>query len=261
MMRSLGIAATGMLAQQMNVDVISNNIANLSTTSYKRNRAEFHDLLYQSQVRAGTSSSDAGTIVPTGVQVGLGVKSGAIYRNHLQGGLQQTGNTFDLAISGKGYFQVTLPNGDPAYTRAGSFQVNADGEIVTAQGYSVSPGVTIPQDANTIDINRNGEVIVTTDASTTPQNLGQLDLVNFVNEAGLQALGNNLYQETEASGTPITGLAGDDGFGELEQGFLEISNVDAVVELTTLITAQRAYELNSRVIRTTDEMLQAITQG
>ena len=259
-MRSLSIAATGMLAQQMNVDVISNNIANLSTTGYKLQRAEFQDLLYQNLERVGTNSSDSGTIVPTGIQLGLGVKSGAIYRVHEQGALVSTGNQFDMAISGRGYFQIDLPDGEPAYTRDGSFQLSQDGEIVNSQGYTVAPGITVPSDATSVSINESGEVFVTQPGTTTPSNVGQIEMVTFINEAGLQAEGNNLYSETEASGTPTSGLPGAEGFGTLEQRFLEQSNVDAVTEITTLITAQRSYELNSRVISTSDEMLQAVSQ-
>ncbi len=259
-MRSLSIAATGMLAQQTNVDVISNNIANLGTTAYKKQRAEFQDLLYQHELRVGTQSSAAGNIVPTGIQIGLGVKTAAVYRNNEQGALVGTGNNFDLAIDGPGYFEITLADGSLSYTRAGSFQVSADGEIVTSQGFTVSPGISIPTGAKDVTINEEGEVLVSTDTSTTPTNAGQLTLVTFINPAGLQAEGGNLFTETEASGTPIAGLAGDDGFGILKQKFLEQSNVDSVSEITTLITAQRAYELNSRVISTSDEMLQSISQ-
>ncbi len=259
-MRALDIAATGMLAQQLNVDVISNNIANLSTTAYKRNRAEFQDLLYQNQTRAGTTSSNVGTVIPTGIQLGLGVKTGSVYRVGIQGALAETGNDFDIAINGRGYFQINTPDGTFAYTRAGAFQVNATGELVTSEGYTVSPGITVPQDAVGIDINEEGEVLVTIDGQTAPQNVGQIDIVAFINEAGLAAAGNNLHFETEASGTPITGLPGDVGFGILQQRFLELSNVDSVGEITRLIAAQRAYELNSRVISTSDEMLQAVSQ-
>ena len=258
-MRSLSIAATGMQAQQTNVDVISNNIANMSTTAFKRQRAEFQDLLYQNIARAGMNTSDEGTIAPTGIQLGLGVKTGSIYRVNEQGALVETGNDFDLAISGKGYFQVNLPTGEPAYTRAGNFAINADGDVVTTQGYPISPGITIPQGAATVNINEDGEVIVKTDGDPAPQVVGQIDLVNFLNEAGLDADGNNLFFETEASGAPLAGLAGDEGFGTLRQHFLEISNVDSVSEITTLISAQRAYELNSRVISTSDEMLQTVS--
>jgi flagellar basal-body rod protein FlgG len=259
-MRSLGIAATGMQAQQLNVDVISNNIANLNTTAFKRQRAEFQDLIYQNLTRAGSTSSDTGRVVPTGVQIGLGVNTGGVYRINEQGTLKQTFNDFDMAIDGKGYFMIILPDGSEAYSRAGSFQVNQDGEIVTPEGYTVSPGITIPADSKGVDINDNGEVLVTLDGQVGPQNVGQLDVVRFVNEAGLSAIGHNLLLQTAASGDPIQGFAGDVGFGKIKQRFLEISNVDAVTEITDLITAQRSYELNSNVLRTTDEMMQTVSQ-
>ncbi|MCB2082013.1 MAG: flagellar basal-body rod protein FlgG [Hyphomicrobiales bacterium] len=259
-LRAMSIAATGMLAQQLNIDVISNNIANLSTTAYKQQRAEFQDLLYQDERRVGTASSDAGTIVPTGIQVGLGVKPAAVYRITLQGALQQTGNALDIAVRGKGYFRITLPDGTEAYTRAGAFQTDANGQIVTADGYVVGPAVTIPDNAQDITINSAGEVLVSLDGTATASNVGRLELVNFINPAGLKATGDNLYIETEASGTPIIGFPGDDGFGDVQQKFLESSNVDAVKEITSMISAQRAYELNSKVISTSDEMLQQINQ-
>ncbi len=259
-MRALGIAATGMKAQEMNVAVISGNIANLGTTGYKRSRAEFQDLIYQNFTRSGTQSSDAGTIVPTGVQLGLGVKPGSVYRVNQQGTLVLTENKFDLALSGRGYFQITLPDGDIGYTRDGSFQVDATGTLVTSDGYVVSPGISVPQDAIDVDINQSGEVIVKIDGQQAAQNVGQIDLVTFINDAGLEAIGDNLFLETAASGTPTSGFANTDGFGIIEQGFLEQSNVDSVTEITMLITAQRAYELNSRVISTSDEMLQAVSQ-
>ncbi len=257
-MRSLDIASTGMLAQQTNVDVIANNIANISTTGYKRQRAEFEDLLYQNITRVGTSSSSQDTTIPTGVQLGLGVKNSAIYRIHEQGSFTITDNSFDLAISGKGFFQVDLPDGTTAYTRAGSFQTNQTGEIVTSQGFTVAPGLTIPTNTTSVDINKDGQVLVTVAGQTTKQNVGQITLVNFQNEAGLEAKGGNLFVETEASGTPIQGVAGDLGFGSIEQGALEISNVDPVKEITSLITAQRAYETNSKMVQASDQMLQAI---
>ena len=260
-MRTLDIAASGLQAQTLNIDVISNNIANLSTTGYKRQRAEFQDLLYQSQKRVGTNSSDAGTVVPTGVQIGLGVAPGAVYRIHIQGSLSQTESPLDVAIQGKGFFSVELPTGDTAYTRAGSFQVSGDGEIVTADGYIIAPGITIPDDALDISINSSGEVQAFLQGQQAPQTLGQLELVDFVNDAGLQAIGDNLLLETEASGAPIIGTAGEDGLGTILQGFLESSNVNPVTELTTLITAQRAYELNSKVIQIGDEILQTLNQA
>jgi flagellar basal-body rod protein FlgG len=259
-MRSLSIAATGMLAQQLNVDVISNNIANLSTTGFKRQRAEFQDLIYQNIQRSGTTSSDNGNIVPTGIQIGTGVKPGAIYRIHQQGNVVQTGNELDLAIQGKGYFQVQLPSGDPAYMRAGALQINNQGQVVTAQGYIISPNITIPSDAVSVSVNQNGEVRVKFSNQSAEQLVGQFDLVNFQNEAGLQALGDNLYQETDASGSPLTSTAGQPGYGTVLQGYLETSNVDVVTELTTLITAQRSYEMNSKIISTSDEMLRTVSQ-
>lgn len=259
-MRSLDIGATGMLAQQLNVDVISNNIANMTTTGYKRQRAAFQDLIYQNIDRPGSTSSDAGTTVPSGLQVGLGVKTGAVYRMHGQGTVQITENELDLAILGDGFFQVDLPDGTTAYTRDGTFQINEDGEIVTVQGYSVVPSITIPDDAIAIDINAQGEVIATLQNQTASQNLGQFEMATFVNPVGLEAIGDNFLLETEASGSPTTGNPGQDQLGRIEQGALEQSNVDVVFEITSLITAQRAYEMNSNVISTSDEMLQTVTQ-
>ena len=259
-MKSLSIAATGMLAQPTNVDVISNNIANMNTSGYKRFRPEFQDLLYQNLRRVGSASSDAVTIVPTGVQIGVGVKTASVYRITEQGNLISTGNTLDLAIQGKGYFQVQLPNGDDAYTRAGSFQLSPQGEIVTADGFTVSPGVTLPSEAVDISINPSGEVQVKLDGQIAPQTVGQIELVAFPNSAGLESIGGNLLLETPASGSPTTGSPGTPGFGTMQQGFVETSNVDAVSEITALIAAQRAYEMNSKVISTSDEMMRATTQ-
>jgi len=259
-MRSLSIAATGMLAQQLNVEVISNNIANMSTTGFQRRRAEFQDLLYQSQRTVGSTSSASGSVVPVGVQVGLGAKTAAVYRITTQGSLNSTGNTFDLAIQGKGYFQITLPSGETSYTRAGSFQLSATGQIVTADGHTVLPGITVPDNATSISINSSGEVLVTISGQTAPQNVGQLQIATFPNAAGLQAIGDNLLNETAASGAAVTGNPGAAGFGTISQGFLETSNVNVVSEITSLITAQRAYELNSRVIQASDEMMSTLNQ-
>ncbi|MDG5493885.1 flagellar basal-body rod protein FlgG [Niveispirillum sp. BGYR6] len=259
-MRSLSIGATGMLAQQLNVETISNNIANMTTTGYKRQRAEFQDLLYQNQRRVGSTSSDAGTVVPSGIQVGTGVKAAAIYRINEQGNISPTGNTLDLAINGQGYFQVTLPNGDTAYTRAGSLQLNAQGTIVTGDGYQVVPGIVIPQNTVDITVNPNGEVLAKLDGQVAPQNVGQLQIANFPNTAGLEAIGGNLLLETPASGQAIAGNPGAPGFGRITQGAVETSNVNIVAEITQLITAQRAYEMNSRVISTTDQMMQSVSQ-
>ena len=259
-MRSLSIASTGMLAQQTNVDVISNNIANMNTTAFKRQRAEFQDLLYQQVARPGANTSDSGTKVPTGIQLGAGVKTGGIYRITEQGALTNTGNTYDLAIDGQGYFQVQLPSGDLAYTRAGSFQLSDQGELVTTDGYLVQPNITIPQGATSVTVSKTGEVQVKIDGQTDLQTVGQLELATFVNEAGLEAVGSNLYLETSASGQPTVSTPTEPGFGSLSQGFVEASNVNPVSEITSLITAQRAYEMNSRVLKTADEMLQTSTQ-
>lgn len=259
-MRSLTTAATGMFAQQMNVEVISNNIANATTTGYKRRRAEFADLLYQDMRRVGTQSSDTGTIVPAGVQVGVGVKPVAVYRIHEQGNLQLTDNPLDLAIKGRGFFQVDLPDGTTAYTRAGSFKLSADGTIVTPDGYTVQPGITVPIDALDVTVNASGQVEVTLAGNPTPQLLGQFQLANFVNEAGLDAIGDNLLIETTASGSPTTGNPGAVGFGNLQQNFLETSNVNIVSEITDLITAQRTYEINSKVIQASDDMMGTMSQ-
>ncbi len=259
-MRSLNIAATGMLAQQLNVEVISNNIANMTTTGYQRRRAEFQDLLYQSQRRVGSASSANGTVVPVGVQVGLGVKTAAVYRITQQGNLTSTQNTFDLAIQGSGYFQITLPSGDTAYTRAGSFQLSASGQLVTSDGDIVLPAITIPSNAVDVTINASGQVLVKIAGTVTPQTVGQIQLANFPNAAGLAAVGGNLLTETPASGSAVTGNPTDPGFGSLQQGFLETSNVNVVSEITSLITAQRAYELNSRVIQASDEMMSTLAQ-
>ncbi|MEZ5815114.1 MAG: flagellar basal-body rod protein FlgG [Alphaproteobacteria bacterium] len=259
-MRSLDIGATGMLAQQMNVDVISNNIANMTTTGYKRQRAAFQDLIYQNIDRPGSTSSDSGTTVPAGLQLGLGVRTGSVVRQHGQGAIQITENPLDLAITGDGYFQIQMPNGDTAYTRDGTFQMNENGELVTVQGFIVDPGITIPSDAQSIDISPVGEILVNVPGQTTTTNVGQLQLAGFVNPAGLEAIGDNLFLETDASGSPTTGTPGQNEFGRLRQSALEQSNVNVVEEITLLITAQRSYEMNSTVISTSDEMLQTVTQ-
>jgi flagellar basal-body rod protein FlgG len=259
-MRSLNIGATGMLAQQLNVEVISNNIANMNTTGFKRHRAEFQDLLYQNLRRVGSASSDAGTIVPTGVQLGLGVKSAAVYRISGQGNIIQTENPLDLAINGRGFLMVELPTGETAYTRAGSLQLSPDGDIVTADGYIVQPGITVPSDAVGITVNESGEVYADLDGEVAPVRVGQLELANFANEAGLDAIGQNLLLETAASGTAAVATPGSAGFGRIVQGALESSNVNMVSEITNLITAQRAYEMNSKVIESSDEMMRSVTQ-
>jgi len=256
-MRALTTAATGMQAQQLNVEVISNNLANMNTTGFKRQRAEFQDLLYQNVQQMGMDSSDAGTIVPTGVQVGLGVQTASIYRITEQGALSNTGNPFDLAISGHGYFRVQMPDGSDGYTRAGNFSISPEGELVTTDGYTVAPGIAIPQGSREIAINAQGQVQALIDGQTDPQTLGQLELATFFNQAGLEARGDNIFLETAASGGANTGTPGSPGFGSIRQGFVETSNVNSVSEITALIQAQRAYEMNARVITASDEMMAA----
>ncbi len=258
-MRSLDIAATGMLAQQRNVEVVANNLANMNTTAYMRRRTEFHDLIYQDLRRVGSTSSDSGTIVPSGVQLGLGVKLAAVYRIHEQGNLEATDNTFDMAIQGKGFFQITLPTGDTAYTRDGTFQLDGNGNIVTHDGFELQPSISIPNNAIDVSINQSGEVLVKIEGQVAFSNAGQIQVAVFPNEAGLQAEGSNLLTETPASGTATTGNPGATGFGSILQGFLETSNVNAVQEISNLISAQRAYEMNSKVIQTSDEMLGTLT--
>ena len=258
-MRSLSIAATGMLAQQANVEVISNNIANMNTSGYKRRRAEFHDLLYQDLRRVGSPSSDAGTTVPAGVQIGLGVRTAAVYRISEQGDISITDNSFDLAINGDGYFVVTLPSGEEAYTRAGALQLSADGELVTPDGYPISPGITVPTDTLGVSINPDGQVFADIDGQVAPSNLGQIELAIFSNEGGLRSIGDNLLVETEASGPANVSTPGQAGYGRLLQGAIETSNVNVVSEITNMISAQRAYEMNSRVIQASDEMMQSVS--
>ncbi len=259
-MKSLSIGATGMLAQQLNVEVISNNIANMNTTGFKRQRTEFQDLLYENVRRPGSTSSDAGTVVPSGIQIGAGVRAAGVYRIHDQGALQITDNELDVAIRGEGFFQIELPTGETAYTRTGSFQLNAEGEIVTLDGYRVLPGIVVPDDAVDITINESGEVLAKIDGQEAPVNAGQIQLANFPNDAGLEAIGQNLFLVTPASGAAVTGNPATAGFGNLLQGAVETSNVNAVEEITNLITAQRAYEMNSKTIRASDEMMNTITQ-
>ena len=258
-MRSLDIASTGMLAQQRNVEVISNNLANMNTTAYQRRRTEFHDLIYQDLRRVGSTSSDNGNVVPTGVQVGLGVKLAAVYRIHEQGNLTATDNSFDMAVQGKGFFQVQLPTGETAYTRDGTFQLNQNGQMVTHDGYPLQPGINVPSNAVDVTINNAGEVLAQIEGQVALQNVGQIQLATFQNEPGLQAIGDNLLLETPASGSAVTGNAASTGFGSILQGFLETSNVNAVEEISQLISAQRAYEMNSKVIQTSDEMMGTLT--
>ncbi|MET4682582.1 flagellar basal-body rod protein FlgG [Brevundimonas faecalis] len=259
-MRALRTAASGMAAQQLNVEVISNNIANMNTVGYKRQRAEFQDLLYQNVERMGAQSSSQGNVVPTGIQIGAGVKAGSVYRITEQGSPSRTGNDYDIAIDGKGYFQITMPSGEIAYTRAGNFTVNGEGQLVTDDGYLVEPAIAIPQDMTDVTISKSGQVQVKTAGQTEPQVVGQLEIATFFNEAGLEAIGDNLLLETAASGPATVGVPGEVGYGTLMQGYTEASNVDAVSEITALIVAQRAYEMNSKVITTADEMLSVSAQ-
>jgi flagellar basal-body rod protein FlgG len=254
-MQALRTAATGMAAQQLNVEVISNNIANMNTVGFKKQSAVFEDLLYQTLEQPGAQSSDQGNIVPTGVQIGAGVKAGSVYRITGQGTLTQTGNTFDLAINGPGYFQVLLPSGETAYTRAGNFSVNNQGQVVTQDGYLVQPTMAIPQNSTNVTISQTGQVQATVPGSTTPTVVGQLQLATFLNDAGLEATGNNLFMESAASGPATAANAGAPGYGVVMQGYTEASNVDPVSEITNLIVAQRAYEMNSKVVTTADQML------
>lgn len=260
-MRSLNIAATGLAAQQLNVDTISHNLANMTTTSYKAERAEFQDLLYQDLRRVGTNSTDQGTILPVGVQIGLGVRAGAISRDTTQGTMQNTENPLDIAINGKGYFQIELPDGTTAYTRDGAFKIADDGTIVNRAGFTVQPAITIPDNAESISINDSGEVSVMVEGQVDPQLLGQFEIASFINTNGLQATGDNMYLETTASGAPQLNNAGQDGMGVILQGYLENSNVNPVAEITDLIVAQRAYEMNTKVLSAADQMLQSLNQS
>lgn len=259
-MKALQIAASGMSAQQMRVDVVSNNLANMSTTGYNARRADFADLHYQQLARPGTVSAEDGTVLPTGVQLGLGVRPAAVSVILAQGSLAQTGGDLDVAIEGRGYIEVTLPSGISAYTRDGALKRTGDGLIVTSDGYPVAPGVTIPSDARSLSVNAAGEVYAYFNDRVQPELLGQLSLAGFTNEKGLEAMGSNLFLESPASGPALVGTPGQDGLGTLRQGYLEESSVDAVREVTELIKAQRGYELNAKVITAADQMLSATTQ-
>jgi len=259
MIRALYSAATGMKAQETNIDVISNNLANVNTTGFKKSRADFQDLMYQTVVEPGAPTS-TGTQSPSGIQVGLGVKTAAVQRVFSQGDLSNTGNQLDLAIEGEGFFQVQNPDGTPAYTRAGNFQLNDQGQLVTNDGYLVQPTITVDNTVLSVTIAEDGTVSGRVAGQTALSNLGTLDAARFPNPAGLRAVGRNLYQETDSSGTAVTGNFNADGFGRLQQGFLESSNVSVVEQVVTMITAQRAYEAASKGISTADEMLgQAIS--
>jgi flagellar basal-body rod protein FlgG len=259
MIRSLWIAKTGMEAQQTQLDAISNNLANVSTNGYKKSHAVFEDLMYQNLRQAGGNSSEQ-TTLPTGLQLGLGTRAVATARSFAQGNLQQTTNPLDVAVKGNGFFEIQLPDGTTGYTRDGSFQVSAQGQLVTNNGYIVNPGITIPNNAQSVTIAADGTVSVALPGQALPQTVGQIQLANFVNPAGLEPKGQNLYAETAASGTPTTGAPGANGMGQLQQGFVETSNVNVVEELVSMIQTQRAYELNSKAISTSDQMLQKLGQ-
>jgi len=259
MMRSLWTSKTGMEAQQTQLDHISHNLANSATNGYKKSHAVFEDLMYQNLRQAGANSSEQ-TTLPTGLQVGLGTRAVATARVFSQGNLQQTSSTFDLAIRGNGFFEVQMPDGSAGYTRDGSFQVNAQGQLVTNNGYLLQPAITVPTNAQTVTIGLDGTVTATLPNQTTPQTLGQIQLTNFINPPGLEPKGQNLFAETAASGTPQTGAPGQNSLGQLQQGFVETSNVNVVEELIGMIQTQRAYELNSKAIQTSDQMLQRLAQ-
>ncbi len=256
MIRALWTAASGMEAQQLNIDTIANNLANVNTSGYKKNRADFQDLLYQTLREAGAQSS-ANTIYPTGMQIGLGTRSAAIQKIFLQGDFQATQNPMDLAIEGAGFFQILQPNGDTAYTRAGAFKQDDQGRLVTSDGFPMQPQITIPSDAMSITIGTDGTVSVLQAGQTSPTQVGQIQLVSFPNPSGLTNIGRNLYLENTASGSPIVSTPGENGVGSVAQGFIELSNVSISEELVNMIVGQRAYEVNSKAIQTADEMMQA----
>jgi len=258
MMTSLYTAATGMEAQKLNIDVIANNLANVNTTGFKRSRADFQDLMYQTIKDAGTLSSD-GTMLPTGIQVGLGVKAGAIQKIFMQGDFSHTGNPLDLVIEGDGFYQITKPDGEIGYTRSGAFKLDADGRVVTSDGYLLDPAITIPPEATSITVGADGQMSIMQSGSSAPTMVGQITLARFVNPAGLKAIGKTMFIETDSSGAPITGTPGIDGMGSIGQGFLEMSNVNVVEEMVNMIITQRAYEINSKAITASDEMLRTVS--
>ena len=260
-MKSLAIAATGMSAQQLKLEVIANNIANINTTGFKRSRAEFTDLLYQAERLQGVSNRGRDATIPEGAQHGLGVRAAAIRTLHVQGALTNTGNKLDLALTGRGWFQIVGPDGETVFTRAGSFNTSATGQLVTLDGYTVEPPIQVPNGAIEITVSESGIVNARIDGRPAPLQLGQLTIANFANDTGLEALGGNLYRQTAASGAPTVGVPGDPGFAVIRQGYLESSNVDPVKEITEMISAQRAYEMNSKVIQASDEMAATVSKG
>jgi len=259
MIRSLWIAKTGMESQQTKLDAVSNNLANVATNGYKRAGVVFEDLMYQNLRQAGSATSEQSQL-PTGLQIGLGVRAAATSRNFSQGTLNQTSNNLDMAIEGNGFFQIQMPDGTTGYSRDGAFQLDANGQLVTQSGYAVQPGITIPANARTVTVGKDGSVSITLPQQAAPQVVGQIQLASFVNPAGLESLGGNLYAETAASGTPNAGAPGANGLGTVRGGFVEGSNVNVVEELVTMIATQRAYEMNSKAIQTSDQMLQRLGQ-
>ncbi len=255
MLRSLFIAATGMEAQKLNIDVISNNLANVNTTGFKKSRADFQDLLYQT-IRTPGATSAEGSQIPSGIQVGMGVKPVAVQKIFQQGDFVQTGNSLDMVIEGDGFFQILMPDGTTSYTRAGAFKLDSEGRIVNSDGYPLEPAITIPSNTTSISISSDGKVSVTQAGNSTPTQIGQLEIANFINPGGLNALGKNLFQQSASSGDPTTGNPSTNGLGTLSQGFLEMSNVNVVEEMVNMIASQRAYEINSKSIQASDQMLQ-----
>lgn len=255
MIRSLFIAATGMEAQKLNIDVISNNLANVNTAGFKRSRADFQELIYQDIIAPGTSSAE-GAVIPSGIELGLGVKPVAVQKIFLQGDFVQTGNSLDLVIEGDGFFQITKPDGDLAYTRSGAFKMDSEGRIVTSDGYSLEPAITIPANTKSITIGSDGKVTVTQAGNQAPVEVGRIETARFMNPGGLKAIGKSLFEPTASSGEATTGNPGSEGLGTLNQGFIEMSNVNIVEEMVNMIVSQRAYEINSKAVQASDEMLQ-----
>jgi len=257
MIKAMRTAASGMVAQQMNVDNIANNLANVNTTGFKKSKVEFQDVLYQNLRKAGTATA-LGAMVPTNLDIGYGTRAVATVREFSVGDLMQTGNPLDLAIEGNGFFQVTMPDGSMAYTRDGALKLSAEGRVVTSDGFFVYPEITIPDNATSLAVGLNGEVSAQVVGTDEPQVIGQIELAKFINPAGLSAVGHNLYLQTPASGNPIVGTPTEEGLGKLNQGYLEVSNVKVVDEMVNMIVAQRAYELNSKVVQTSEDMTQIV---
>ncbi len=255
MMRSLFIAATGMEAQKLNIDVISNNLANVNTAGFKKSRADFQDLLYQTIRMPGATSAE-GSQIPSGIQVGMGVKPVAVQKIFQQGDFVQTGNKLDMVIEGDGFFQILMPDGTTSYTRSGAFKLDSEGRIVNSDGYPLEPGITVPANTTGINISTDGKISVTQSGTSTPTQIGQLEIAGFINPGGLNALGKNLFQQTASSGDPTTGNPATNGLGSVTQGFIELSNVNVVEEMVNMIASQRAYEINSKSIQASDQMLQ-----